>query len=78
MLFRGDEEKLTKLKFCTSCQLIRDEEDGETVKTRHVPRWRCKSCKERKSLSSYASQKTEEQKHLDRFLRSYHARGDKC
>jgi len=44
-------------RFCTSCQAVRSTEGGVVKPTRGVPRWVCKPCLERKTVSQYMSAK---------------------
>jgi len=44
-------------KFCGSCQMHKPLGGGVIKQTRGVPRWICKSCVERTTVSQYARKK---------------------
>jgi hypothetical protein len=44
-------------KFCGSCQMHKPLEGGVMKQTRGVPRWLCKSCADRTTVSQYAKKR---------------------
>lgn len=48
---------MSEFRFCTSCQVTRPIEGGVLRQTKSSPRWICKPCVEKKSMSIYQSQR---------------------
>jgi hypothetical protein len=46
------------MRFCTSCQVSREEEGGEYRKCRRTARWVCQCCLQRNTHSIYRSNGT--------------------